>query len=189
MARIRLLGARWKGANDTSSGRRGGPSLYHPGVQGTGQMAAGRTVSATVLTSLAGAALVTMVVASLVMSLVACGPGATGGGSTPAAASTTAAAAGSTGPSRPAATGGSSPPTTYGGIVGSAARQACQADVRVVTDASAAFTARHGEPAPSLQALVADGELRELPATGSGYAISYDARTGAVSAAGACTAG
>lgn len=90
-------------------------------------------------------------------------------------------------PSRPSTTAVAATVTTFGGIVGAGSAQACRQDAALVDEASTAYQAKHGQPAPSLQALQTDGELREVPATGHGYTISYDPATGRVTANGACT--
>jgi hypothetical protein len=77
-------------------------------------------------------------------------------------------------------------PTTLGGLSGSASKQACLQDARLVQQASDVFVAKHGQAAASMDALVADGELRAVPSTDHGYVITYDAAVGKVTAAGAC---
>ena len=82
---------------------------------------------------------------------------------------------------------GSTTITTFGGIPGGAQTAACAEDARSVQQASDFYLATHAAPAPSMAALVEDGHLKEVPSTTHGYVISYDARTGRVSAGGACT--
>jgi hypothetical protein len=108
------------------------------------------------------------VIAVVFMALTAC----SGSGARPAPATPAPAA--------------STTPVTFGGIPGSAERQACHGDVEAVQAASDAYAAQNGRPAASVAALVAAGLLREAPATGHGYNIDYDATTGKVSAQGAC---
>ena len=78
-------------------------------------------------------------------------------------------------------------PPTYGGLVGDASAAACAADLMAVQQASNIYTATHGNPAPSMDAIVADGHLPSPPSGGNGYVIAYDAATGRVSASGACS--
>lgn len=77
--------------------------------------------------------------------------------------------------------------TTFGGIAGGAQSLACARDARALEKAADLYTALHGEPAPSIETLVADGMLEEVPANNHGYVLTYDGATGKVSAAGACT--
>jgi hypothetical protein len=77
--------------------------------------------------------------------------------------------------------------TTYGGIPGVAQGRSCEQDVRTLQQVSDFYKASHGAPAPSLQTFVDDGTIESLPGNDHGYVISYDASTGKVSAAGACT--
>jgi len=77
--------------------------------------------------------------------------------------------------------------TTFGGIAGGAQSLACAQDARALEKAADLYAALHGEPAPSIEALVADGMLEEVPANNHGYVLTYDGTTGKVSAAGACT--
>jgi hypothetical protein len=76
--------------------------------------------------------------------------------------------------------------TTYGGIPGRAEAAACLADARTAQQASYIYAGRHGQPASSLNALVAEGELRAAPSASHGYIITYDSATGKVQATGAC---
>lgn len=85
--------------------------------------------------------------------------------------------------------GSTTTPVTFGGIAGLAESARCSADARSMQEAADAYRATHAHPAPSAEALVGDGELRHLPATQHGYVISYDPRSGQVTASGACRFG
>ena len=78
--------------------------------------------------------------------------------------------------------------TTYGGVPGAAQEIACKQDVRTWQQAADLYGAQHGSKAPSLDAIVAEGDVDGPPGNDHGYVIGYDAATGTITATGACTA-
>jgi prepilin-type N-terminal cleavage/methylation domain-containing protein len=83
-----------------------------------------------------------------------------------------------------------------GGITDRGNASACKSDIKSVEVASEAYFAKNGAYATAIdnathgpKTLVGAGLLREVPPTNNGYTISYNAKSGAVSATGACTVG
>jgi hypothetical protein len=111
----------------------------------------------------------TVAIVATLFVLSGCGSG--GGGAT-ATSSTTSA---------------STTPTTFGGIPGTAQALACAQDARTLQQASAFYLAANGAAAASIDALVAAGAIKAAPSSTHGYVITYDPRSGKVTATGACT--
>ena len=70
-----------------------------------------------------------------------------------------------------------------GGISDNSKKSACKADVSTVQAASDAYYASQATPAyaATIAALKTAGFLRQLPATGNGYTVTYSATDGSVS--------
>jgi prepilin-type N-terminal cleavage/methylation domain-containing protein len=68
-----------------------------------------------------------------------------------------------------------------GGISDNSKKSACKADVNTVQTASDAYYAQNNAYAADMPALKTANFLRQLPATGNGYTVTYTALTGAVS--------
>jgi prepilin-type N-terminal cleavage/methylation domain-containing protein len=67
-----------------------------------------------------------------------------------------------------------------GGITDSSKKSACKADVSTVQAASDAYYAQNNAYAADVPALKTAKLLRQLPATGNGYTVTYSATDGAV---------
>jgi len=68
-----------------------------------------------------------------------------------------------------------------GGISDNSKKSACKSDVTVVQTASDAYYAQNSTYAASIAALKTANLLRQIPATGNGYTITYTAADGSVS--------
>jgi general secretion pathway protein G len=79
------------------------------------------------------------------------------------------------------------------GITNKGKGSACSADVKSVETASEAYYAKNGAYATSINntgdatSLVATKFLREAPATGNGYTVTYSSTDGSVSVSPACS--
>ena len=73
-----------------------------------------------------------------------------------------------------------------GGVTDKGKASACKADVSTVAAASEAYFVPNAGYAPSMAALVTAKYLRQVPATGNGYTITYSAVDGSVSSTPAC---
>ena len=67
-----------------------------------------------------------------------------------------------------------------GGISDTSKKSACKADVNTVQTASDAYYAQTGSFATDMPALKTAKFLRQLPATGNGYTVTYASSDGAV---------
>ena len=74
-----------------------------------------------------------------------------------------------------------------GGISDKGKASACKADVSTVAAASEAYFVPNGGYAASLDELVTAKYLRQVPASGNGYTITYTPADGSVSATPACS--